>query len=572
MASREVHWDRKGSCKLYSGHELQLLNDVVDALKGQNRVALSNDASTGITAHFTEHLENKIKPTPQARKKTFKRIGRTLSIFITSDFEEQAASKLLNEAIDKTRCSRSHTNRTGFIPNQELRHILSEVRISEVLLSFDQSFAERLKFWKRTRGDSELKEEARRICGRDSIMVPHNNSSDNACFHSYRKVFAILLLINRPGAIRSFMMEGLCDAHLPLVRASVGKKYVLHRRAPSENNTKTFFLDWKRSTVRLFEQTQWMVLAHSFSSSTRYDDVCLDDDTIIPFIHEEHMYTGAHGEIYKIKIHPEHHDFKENAEFYAVKRIRMSHHGTKEFQKERKTLKRIHHEHIVSLSAAFQHCGFYSLVFPWAKCDLAVYWKSENPKPKCNSERLLWVAKQCEGIAQGLYFLHDTHRTGRRSSLFGANDFQSLGPTSKLYRFWGIHGDLKPSNILWFPDHPISEGMGILKISDFGASELSRTEYRHLPADSISYTAEYQPPELSLPEPDIPMSWTYDVWTLGCLYLEMITWYTGGSQSLKRLQDLKRKSYYGLDLDGRFFQGQYPYIKIKPVVIEVCIP
>jgi serine/threonine protein kinase len=102
---------------------------------------------------------------------------------------------------------------------------------------------------------------------------------------------------------------------------------------------------------------------------------------------------------------------------------------------------------------------------------------------------------------------------------------------------WGIHGDIKPENILWFND-PADEH-GILVICDFGFTRFHSRETRSSAAP-IGTSPTYRAPEFDLRH---RISRAYDIWALACLYLEFITWYMTGPEGVKttfaskRLQD-----------------------------------
>jgi len=86
-------------------------------------------------------------------------------------------------------------------------------------------------------------------------------------------------------------------------------------------------------------------------------------------------------------------------------------------------------------------------------------------------------------------------------------------------------------------------------------------------------------PECDLPEPELNISSAYDIWTLGCLYLEFITWSIGGWTLLVEFDKLRRRSRHGLDRTKAFFEvsgswdhrNHSSHAEIKPIVLEVCL-
>ncbi|KAJ0115718.1 protein kinase [Diaporthe amygdali] len=74
---------------------------------------------------------------------------------------------------------------------------------------------------------------------------------------------------------------------------------------------------------------------------------------------------------------------------------------------------------------------------------------------------------------------------------------------------------------------------GVLKISDFGETRFhqAETRMRHQPS-TTAVTMAYSAPEFEQ-EPDGPVSRAYDVWSLGCVYLEFATWLLLGAQGVE---------------------------------------
>jgi len=103
------------------------------------------------------------------------------------------------------------------------------------------------------------------------------------------------------------------------------------------------------------------------------------------------------------------------------------------------------------------------------------------------------------------------------------------GPGTSTHQVHGRHGDLKPENILWFKeyqDKDPSKSMGVLKISDFGLTRFHRTVSKsHVNAEGVAVTGTYRAPEYDINK---VVSQSYDIWSLGCVILEFVTWYLLG--------------------------------------------
>lgn len=196
------------------------------------------------------------------------------------------------------------------------------------------------------------------------------------------------------------------------------------------------------------------------------------------------------------------------------------------------------HPHLISLLATYAYFDEFYLIFHWAEADLLRYWTQINPKPVVDSATVFWMIEQCEGIADGLSKIHryesnslrhaDSDQVNARQDSIQSQSNHETGGRGPLY---GRHGDIKPENVLWFPNQEDPSDKGTLKISDFGVAELNtRNSRSHKPGSLVAISATYRPPECDLPGWEISRS--YDIWTLGCLYLEFITWLLGGRKLL----------------------------------------
>ncbi len=232
----------------------------------------------------------------------FEQTETALSRPIRYDGSEGFLQDRIFQEIDKTRKGMGLVDRenTGFVPRLQQLRIITESSVAEELSRIGKVF----------------KEDASTICSY------FTQDRDRAGSHerrgkSFRKVFATLLLIEWPGEIRKFIEEGVCDADLPLRKSEeCGKNaraFSLYRKDAPGVSLKCFE-GWKRATVEQFERYQWKLVAPFFSRGE--DDTTrhwvFQDEVILPFIHQEHAHSGAHGKVFKVKIHPEHHDFNEN--------------------------------------------------------------------------------------------------------------------------------------------------------------------------------------------------------------------------------------------------------------------
>lgn len=134
---------------------------------------------------------------------------------------------------------------------------------------------------------------------------------------TYRNIFAILLLVNRPSSIWSFVEEGICDADLPLIKVprAEGPQHLfdLRRRNDAELPLRCF-KQWKDRAIVKFEERQWFILAPSFEKSDGKEIPHREFATeeILPFLSwKATSEEGGFGQVYEVNIHPDHHAFNK---------------------------------------------------------------------------------------------------------------------------------------------------------------------------------------------------------------------------------------------------------------------
>ncbi|KIN05179.1 hypothetical protein OIDMADRAFT_116151 [Oidiodendron maius Zn] len=98
------------------------------------------------------------------------------------------------------------------------------------------------------------------------------------------------------------------------------------------------------------------------------------------------------------------------------------------------------------------------------------------------------------------------------------------------------HGDIKPQNILNFPDSNPAR-IGIFKISDLGSAKHHSvaTRLRERTGDKAFATTQYQPPE-SITNKLSARSRLYDIWSMGCVILEFMVWLLYGYEQLQEFK------------------------------------
>jgi serine/threonine protein kinase len=199
-----------------------------------------------------------------------------------------------------------------------------------------------------------------------------------------------------------------------------------------------------------------------------------------------------------------------------------------------------HHPHLVELLTTYTYKGRFHLLCPYANANLRTYWRSNSPKKDWSNYH--WALEQMAGLASALneihifktdkYPLHSDRIDPLVSRERPSMPLQlNVLPGEELF---GRHGDLKPENILW-SKNPNSHG--ILQIADLGLGRFHRLESRSKQDPSqINGSPTYMPPEIPLGK---PVSRAYDIWSLGCIFLEFMTWILLGPEGLSEFGDAR---------------------------------
>jgi serine/threonine protein kinase len=187
------------------------------------------------------------------------------------------------------------------------------------------------------------------------------------------------------------------------------------------------------------------------------------------------------------------------------------------FEREYKCLRMIRElksRHIIKYIATCERRTSYHILFPWAAGgSLLDYWSRNNDTPR-TPELVLWSLRQMFGLSEALRALH-----------------QDLDGDMHCR-----HGDLKPDNILLFGENEDR----YLVIADLGVSRIHEqpTDMRPGGTTTTATTRVYQAPEISASEArDKPRHRTYDVWSLGCIFLEFVIWLIHDAKAVKNFAD-----------------------------------
>lgn len=208
------------------------------------------------------------------------------------------------------------------------------------------------------------------------------------------------------------------------------------------------------------------------------------------------------------------------------------------------------HAHLTSLLATYEQFNKFYLIFPCAEANLEEYWKHQNPQPVMSHATILWMAEQCQGLANGLAQIHRWN-----SPPYGGKHDRLAVPTpsSQVSQLIGHHGDIKPENLLWFQSPAGGPDGGILKITDFGQTEFkaSRTTFNQS-GKRAPVSPSFRPPEYDLKGGN---GRSHDIWALGCVFLDFIAWVLGGWEKISQFANARNSpdpGWHGIYTDVYF--------------------
>lgn len=195
----------------------------------------------------------------------------------------------------------------------------------------------------------------------------------------------------------------------------------------------------------------------------------------------------------------------------------------------------LHHPHIMEVKSIINRNGRSEcIISQWADGGNLRDFYTSNPRPILEAAFVRAIIQQLTGLAGALHALHEY----KKDEIDGAS-----------YR----HGNLKPENILRFND---GSQVGVLKLYDMGWE-------KHHPEVGFRLYERllYEPPEVIL-DTRAAGSQRRDMWSIGCIILELIAWLLYGTKELENLMRGMNKAlqssspYWVAETDGRQRRAQ----------------
>ncbi|KAJ4117540.1 hypothetical protein NW768_010903 [Fusarium equiseti] len=414
-----------------------------------------------------------------------------------------------------------------FLTDGLLRHILTIQRIRQEL--------EKPKYKLR---NSQVDEYVQNI----------HPSSENSSSTAYIKVFALLVLLDRVPDIEHFVSEQVDDRVLPI---EIKNEHVYPVNDPQRRLR--CFDAWKPSEQEYFEEYQWMVDTPFFhcSKDQPLTELTLHQRTRRPWRRIRNgsgMSDGAYGTVIQVEIHPTAHSYEQvlreinlDCTTFAIKTLHKIPANTERaYMQEWEMLKRfsgLNHPHLVTALGAFRQDDELSFIFPYAPFNFGYYIESSGPPQGWRGA--IWASEQLAGLIGAIDTMHNPKHLIQDSQ-----------------RIYARHGDIKCDNILCFPRSGTADEVNLV-ITDFGLSAFNSDKSRsNIPNRDVPPVPGYRPPECDVEGGTI--SRAFDIWTVGCLFLELATWFLGGPRYVEEFRHRRTTPFINGSMNDIFFTFENP--------------
>jgi serine/threonine protein kinase len=261
---------------------------------------------------------------------------------------------------------------------------------------------------------------------------------------------------------------------------------------------------------------------------------------VVPLAQGAFLGHGVNGPVYETSC---------NGQTVALKKV-FCRSGIKQTDlKEIEIIKKLRHHHVIELVGTYTH-GLYLglLLYPVAVCDLATFLEDVNTIwTQSKSDRNYLDSSQFEEVLERFQRLGvDCDFVNGRIHLdiecVQKQLSRSLGCITSAIVFLHDrkirHKDLKPSNILIYPSG--------LRITDFGTSTDFSALTRSTTAGDERGTPIYFAPEVA---EYLPVGRSADIFSLGCIFLEIIVLAIGTSLTEFRALRIDRDHSFHANLN-----------------------
>ncbi|KAK5093346.1 hypothetical protein LTR70_004718 [Exophiala xenobiotica] len=301
------------------------------------------------------------------------------------------------------------------------------------------------------------------------------------------------------------------------------------------------------------------------------------------FVHRDknQLGRGMYGNVRAVRIDPAHHQFSQDISrdrncVFALKEFTKTG-ASDEFKTEIKMLRKLEkipHKHLLQNLASWVYQKRFFILYPKADFNLRTFMEDHDLYPAQEGRRQaghgIWLIDQLRGLADALRKIHSMGRETTAQSHEGTSSTGFAQASIYSGEKTGCHHDLKPENILVFGDGIPNF---VFKIADYGCANA-----KDLDAEGNSRkthakgTQDYHAPEASSDSVSRP----FDMWAMGCIFLELLVWGFMPSKSKKEAFVNERKQCMDKIPSSTVHDHGFYYrenslgqrVKLRPAVIE----
>jgi len=204
-----------------------------------------------------------------------------------------------------------HEEKNGFFPRALISTLVTEDRVYEEL-TIPSCLGDKCT-------PEAIRKYAKQICEE----CPQQRKGDNGKppkVKSFKKIFVILVLIERTSSIREFLSEDINDLHLPLYKENEERNCFDLRLKRERHRVLKCFKGWTRFQITTFEGWQWTTISPFFPRGSRKNTYhfSLQGSVMLPFTadsrrdansHFDNEFEGGYSRVFKVDIHAHHHNF-----------------------------------------------------------------------------------------------------------------------------------------------------------------------------------------------------------------------------------------------------------------------
>ena len=215
------------------------------------------------------------------------------------------------------------------------------------------------------------------------------------------------------------------------------------------------------------------------------------------------------------------------------------------------------------------------MLFPFAEGGNLKDYLLNHEAPTLTKDFVLWLLTQMRDLASAVQHIHNSTLDRQIPKLDPPSNVSSanLAPGRKRrHSHTGFHYDLKPENILLFSES--TPNQPAWKVADFGTAQINELVLSGSARPEGTFRVQDKQGDPEYSAPDVALQgWSsrpYDIWSLGCIYLEILVWIfgLGPGELIQFQQDRLIQSEPQANQSAAFWYQGRQACKLKPKVKE----